>query len=161
MSTSPSPHWLTSKEQQSWRAYLAMTARLHALQGRQLQVLHGISIQDFQVLVHVSEAGDGCIRTSDLADAVVWERSRLSHHLARMEKRGLIARNTCPNDGRGVLVSLTPAGEELLVKAAPDHVELVRRVFIDALGPDGLGELDYITATVLGALDVEPEPQSR
>lgn len=135
-----------------------MTSRLSAIQGRQLQALHGISIQDFQVLVNVSEAETGCIRTSDLADAVVWERSRLSHHLARMEKRGLIRRDACPHDGRGVLVSLTDKGHEILEQAAPDHVDLVRRVFIDILGTDGLDKLDDVTSAVLAAIDQEPDP---
>lgn len=112
------------------------------------------------MLVHVSEAKEGKIRTSALAEAAGWERSRLSHHLGRMERRGLVTRTACPRDGRGVIVGLTEEGWRTIHAAAPDHVALVRRVFIDALGEEGLRALDHVTTTVLAALEAE-EPESR
>jgi DNA-binding MarR family transcriptional regulator len=89
---------------------------------------------------------------SELAAVLQWERSRLSHHVKRMERRGLVEREECADDGRGAYVVLTAAGRAALTAAAPDHVRTVRRLVFDALDDDDLCALDRITAKLLDRL---------
>ncbi|MCA1780639.1 MAG: MarR family winged helix-turn-helix transcriptional regulator [Dermatophilaceae bacterium] len=135
--------WLTSSQQRAWRALLDMNTHLHARLARSLQDSSDLSYADFAVLVQLTEAPDGRARISELADLLQWERSRLSHHLKRMESRGHIERSHCPEDGRGQYVSVTPIGRAAIEQAAPSHVELVRElVFADMSD----AEMDALTA---------------
>jgi DNA-binding MarR family transcriptional regulator len=93
------------------------------------------------VLVLLSESPRRHIRSRDLGAQLAWDRSRLSHHLARMEKRGLVARTDCPDDRRGLMVRLTPAGRRAIEDAAPVHVQGVRQYFVDLLSADELAAL--------------------
>ena len=86
-----------------------------------------------------------------LADALQWERSRVSHQVTRMAKRALVQRTSCPEDGRGAFVSTTDEGLREIEKAAPDHVRTVRRVFLDRLDDDDKRELGRILALVEGS----------
>lgn len=104
--------------------------------NRQLQADAGLSLSDYHVLVALSANPDG-MRVGDLAAHIGWERSRLSHQLRRMEQRGLTAREAGAGDGRTTNVVLTAAGRTAIEEAAPAHVDLVRRLFFDAL-PDTL-----------------------
>ena len=94
-------------------------------------------------------------RATALADRLLWSTSRLAHHVGRMERRGLVAKGTCGDDGRGATVSLTPAGRQVLEDAAPLHVTSVRRHFIDLLTPEEIDQLAAITAKVLDHLTDE------
>src|SRR5690606_35907892 len=96
------------------------------------------------------------MRVFELGDELQWETSRLSHHLTRMERRGLVRREKCPTDQRGAYIVLTDAGRDAIVAAAPRHVEDVRRYFIDAMTPEQLDELATIAERVLEALDALP-----
>jgi DNA-binding MarR family transcriptional regulator len=87
---------------------------------------------------------------------VEWERSRLSHQIARMVKRGLVAREECAEDGRGAFVVITPAGRETIEAASPKHVAAVRRLVVDVLDPDELAALGRISDRILDRLDDEP-----
>src|ERR1039457_6660321 len=102
--------WLTEDEQRAWRGLLRMTSQLNARMNRQLQDDYGISLADYDVLVVLSEAPAGRRRVFELADALAWEQSRVSHQLARMQRRGLVARQECPTDARGAFVVLTETG---------------------------------------------------
>src|SRR5512139_1414531 len=104
--------WLTEAEQRVWRRWLAMNAELPAVLHRELQADSGLSLPDFEVLVQLTDTPEGRVRVSDLASALMWERSRLSHHIKRMEGRGLIVRQECAEDGRGAFVGVTPVGRE-------------------------------------------------
>jgi DNA-binding MarR family transcriptional regulator len=84
-------------------------------------------------LVELSEAPDHRLRMTDLADATSQSRSRLSHQISRMEKRGLVRRDDCEGDKRGTFAVLTKAGIQAIERVAPYHVENVRRHFIDRL----------------------------
>jgi DNA-binding MarR family transcriptional regulator len=84
-------------------------------------------------MVRLSEAENRSIRMSDLATLTLLSRSRLSHQIDRMETAGLVSREVCPDDRRGQLAVLTNSGMKALVSAAPDHVEGVRRHFVDLL----------------------------
>lgn len=145
--------WLDENEQRTWRAYLRMQARLTAELNRQLQADNGLSLADYDVLVQLTDAPDGRLRPFELQRALDWEQSRLSHHLSRMQRRALIAREDCDDDGRGAYVVLTGTGRQAINAAAPGHVDAVRRLFFDALGPDQVATLDDIATGVLGRLD--------
>lgn len=130
-----------------------MNAELPALLHRELQADSGLSLPDFEVLVHLTDTPEGRVRVSDLASALQWERSRLSHHIKRMEARGLIARQECAEDGRGAFVALTPAGREAIEQAAPGHVRAVRELVFEPLTDQELEALASITDKVLAGLE--------
>ncbi|MFR9726200.1 MarR family winged helix-turn-helix transcriptional regulator [Streptomyces sp. MS19] len=131
-----SPRWLTPEEQSAWQAYRRMTLLLNARISRELADDCGLSDPDYDVLSTLGESADSRRRVNELADRMLWSRSRLSHHLTRMQQRGLIAREHCVDDGRGALVVLTAEGRRKLEQAATGHVEAVRRHFIDLLTPE-------------------------
>jgi DNA-binding MarR family transcriptional regulator len=146
------PRWLNEREARAWRGYERMQTRLEAQLARDLQRDCGMSIADFEVLVHLSEAPEGRLRVFELGNEMEWEKSRLSHHLSRMEGRGLVAREECDTDARGAYVVLTAQGRKAIEGAAPQHVEHVRRYLIDALDPTQLDALGDIAETVLEQL---------
>lgn len=138
--------WLTSDEQRAWRGFLSLHRELAARLNRQLQTDSQLSLADYEILVALSENPDGRIRPFALAQQVQWEQSRLSHHLARMERRGLIAREECTADGRGLFIGLTPHGRRTIEEAAPAHAATVRELFFDALTPEQVSALDEISS---------------
>jgi DNA-binding MarR family transcriptional regulator len=130
-----------------WRSLLDTTEELRRVLGAQLQE-SGLSAADYQVLLALREADGRRLRSSELAASIDWERSRLSHHLGRMERRGLIRRDDCATDNRGADVSLTEDGADLFRRASAPHLRAVKRHFADALTPQQLEAL----ADVLQAL---------
>lgn len=142
------PHWLSSVEQQAWRAHLAAYRLLAHRLDRELQPF-GLSANDYEILVNLSETPEHRMRMSDLADATIQSRSRLSHQISRMEAGGLVARETCPDDRRGTFAVLTERGWEVIQRVAPHHVASVRRHFIDLLTDDQLIELEAAYAPVV------------
>ncbi|WP_052209350.1 MarR family winged helix-turn-helix transcriptional regulator [Kocuria sp. ZOR0020] len=149
----PQTPWLTDDQQHIWRSWLSAISRVPARLGHQLQQDSGLSLQDYEVLVTLHEASAGSCRITELATMLEWERSRMSHHLNRMDKRGLIKRYACPDDGRAQLVELTAEGHAALEKAAPGHVNAVRSVLFDALSDQDAAELGRITALIAAHLD--------
>ena len=133
-----------------WRGWLALNAALPAALHRDLQADAGLSLPDFDVLVRLTEADDGRVRVSALARSLSWERSRLSHHVARMQRRGLVDREECVDDGRGAFVVLTDAGRGAIEAAAPHHVRTVRRLVFDALEEGDVAVLTDLMERVLG-----------
>jgi DNA-binding MarR family transcriptional regulator len=148
----PTP-WLTDDEQQLWRRWLLVQNRLAAVLNDQLQTESGLSLQDFDVLARLTDEATGKIRITQLAIRLDWERSRLSHHIGRMQKRGLVEREECPDDGRGAFVVLTKTGRAAIEQAAPGHVRTVQRIVFDPLSGDELKMLDGINRKVLRQLD--------
>jgi DNA-binding MarR family transcriptional regulator len=144
--------WLTEEEQRAWRGLLRMNRQLNARMNRQLQDEYGISLADYDVLVVLSEAPEGRLRVFEVTDALAWEQSRVSHQLARMQRRGLIARECCAADARGAFAVLTAAGRAAIERAAPAHVEQVRELVFDGLSHDQLTALTEVTALVLDRL---------
>lgn len=145
--------WLSEHEQQVWRSFVAVQSRLAAHLERQLQAESGLSMADFEVLVVLSDIPAGRRRAFELGRELQWEKSRLSHHLTRMERRGLIVRGGCSTDRRGAFVGLTPAGRATIEAAAPGHVEDVRRTLFDVLTPAQVESLGQICAELLGPLE--------
>ena len=151
--TKVAPRWLDAREQDAWRSYLEMTAKLTARLNREMQQQSGISIADYSVLVQLSEHVDARMRVLELARALGWEKSRLSHQLSRMQQRGLIARSNCSEDRRGAWIVLTDKGRDTIVDAAPRHVEAVRRYMFGELDAEHVEALERISRTVVDVLD--------
>lgn len=138
------PRWLDEVEERVWRTYVDVQRDLRSELSRRMEQDSRISGPDFQILVPLSESPDGRMRARDLGLHAGWERSRLSHHLRRMEGRGLVAREECLEDARGLMVRLTPEGRQAVEAAAPPHVEAVRHYFFDLFSREEmetLGEL--------------------
>ncbi|WP_198675907.1 MarR family winged helix-turn-helix transcriptional regulator [Kribbella monticola] len=148
--------WLDDREDRAWRSLMAMQDALSEYLDRQLRTRSGLSTPDYQVLAHLSEAADGRLRPFELGRLLHWEKSRLSQHLSRMEKRGLVARERCLTDQRGAIIVITPQGRALIEAAAPLHVAEVRNTFIDHVTAEELETLTTIGDKVrkrLGELD--------
>jgi DNA-binding MarR family transcriptional regulator len=129
-----------------------MTAMLNARLNKQMQDESGISIADFSVLVPLSEHPQGRMRVLELARALGWEKSRLSHQLSRMQQRGLIERSNCSEDRRGAFVVLSEQGRATVEAAAPRHVEAVRRYFFDELTESQVEALGALSEAVAARL---------
>ena len=148
--------WLDDREQKVWRSFLTASARLDAHLARRMQAEADLSMADFTVLVQLSEVDGGRVRAFQLGRHLQWEKSRLSHHLTRMEKRGLVRREDCGSDRRGAFVVITGAGRTAIEAAAPAHVEAVRAAVFDVLTDEQVDGLGEACDAVLAHLDDEP-----
>lgn len=157
MSTAASTpvQWLTPEELSAWSGLQRMLAQLGAKLNRELSSSSDLSLQDYGVLVVLSEQAEGRMRAFELGRELGWEKSRVSHHIGRMEKRSLVSRQPCPSDKRGLIVAITPEGRRVLEAAAPAHVEQVRRAFINLLTPAQIASITDITRIVVAALAAE------
>lgn len=147
--------WLTAEEQRAWRSFLDATQLLFSSIEGQLQRESGIPHGYYEILVRLSEAPDRALRMSQLAEASVSSKSRLSHAVARLEERGWVERLDCPTDRRGQVARLTEAGFAALASAAPSHVEQVRRVLFDVLTEDQVAQLSAISAAISAGAQAE------
>jgi len=139
-----------------WRALVETTAELRRMLGAQLLQETGLSPADYQVLLALTEAEDARLRSSKLAATIDWERSRLSHHLSRMERRGLIRRDDCRTDSRGAEVSLTEDGARMFRGATVPHTRAIKQHFADALTPEQFESLAGILRGLRNHLHPEP-----
>jgi len=128
--------WLDQDQQKHWRAWISTSILLSNRLSHELSEANGLTLNDYEILVRLSESDDRAMRMSELANQTLLSRSRLSHQIDRMEKAGLVERMVCDTDRRGQLARMTDVGWDTLVKAAPDHVESVRRNFVDILTED-------------------------
>jgi DNA-binding MarR family transcriptional regulator len=144
--------WLNEEEQRHWRAYITMVALLQERLGQELQRAHELSIQDYEILVRLSESANHSIRMSELADLTQASRSRLTHQIDRLERLGYIRRERAASDNRGRLAILTDEGMAALVAAAPTHVEGVRTHLLDQLSPDQFREFGIASAAIAAHL---------
>jgi DNA-binding MarR family transcriptional regulator len=142
------PNWLNSREDRAWRAFIDAHQQLEVHLTRGLQV-SGLSGADYEVLAALSDVDGDRMSARDLCKALGWEKSRLSHQVRRMQKDGLIVREPNPDDARSTMVCLLPAGRAAIEKAAPGHVEDVRRNFIDLLTPAELDMLATLNERIL------------
>lgn len=148
--------WLDAREAHLWDSYLCVMRQLNAALDSDLVATSGLSTADYAVLVPLSESADGIVRTRDLCVALTWERSRLSHQVSRMEKRGLVTREDCDTDARGSMVRLTDAGRAAIEAAAPAHVAAVRRCFFDHLSQQDQDALVEAFDRILTGLPTAP-----
>ena len=126
------PRWLTPAEESAWRKYIVASRRLLEALDDDLSA-NGLSLSDYEILVHLSDAEDCRLRMSDLAEKTILSRSRLSHRIKYMEGKGWVERQKCASDKRGTWAVMTTKGWNSIVKAAPDHVESIRNRFIDQI----------------------------
>jgi len=145
--------WLTEREERAWRGLQFMQMFLERELARQLAAESGLSYPDYVVLVALTDRPEGRMRLFELGDSLGWEKSRLSHHVARMATRDLVTKESCDDDRRGAFVVVTPRGRSEIVAAAPGHLAAVRRLFIDRLTPRQIDAMTEIAETVLAAFD--------
>lgn len=123
--------WLNEDEQRLWRLMLTASNKIARGMDETLQAKSGLSAPEYSVLVALSEAPEMQLRLRQLCENLGWDRSRTSHQVTRMAKRGLVEKKRSPGDARGVLVSLTDEGVERLEAAVPGHVNYVRQAVFD------------------------------
>ncbi|MFY1673049.1 MarR family winged helix-turn-helix transcriptional regulator [Plantactinospora sp. WMMB334] len=138
----------TRDELRVWREFVETTEALRTTLAARLQHDSGLSRSDYAVLLALSEATGHRLRSSELAARIGWERSRLSHHLNRMERRHLIRREECAVDSRGAEVVLESVGAEAFHAATVPHLRAVRELFVDALTTDQLAAAAQIAAAL-------------
>lgn len=149
-------NWLDEEQQQYWRAWIAANSLLTDAFSRDLQEAHGLTLADYEILVRLSESSDRRMRMSDLAEATLSSRSRLSHQIDRMERAGLVERVPCPDDKRGYFAVLTTTGWDTLVAAAPCHVNSVRERIVDVLTPEEFAALGKASKRLLDHMGADP-----
>ncbi|GGF30817.1 MarR family winged helix-turn-helix transcriptional regulator [Subtercola lobariae] len=135
---------LTEAEERAWSGMLNVTAALRKRMGAIVYEAAGLSETDYTVLVPIVYAGDTPLRSSELAEAINWDRSRLSHHLGRMETRGLIRRTQHSEDNRGAVLHITDSGLAALRQASGPHLRSIKSLFADALSATQIEALTEI-----------------
>ena len=149
----PEAGTLSAIELRAWRGLIETSAVLRHRLDRLLLADSGLSGSDYPILVNLHESGDRTVRSSELAESIGWERSRLSHQLGRMERRGLIERRQNKADSRGSEVYLTPHGRSTYLGATKAHSQAVRAHFADVLRTDQIEALGEIMETLARHLD--------
>jgi DNA-binding MarR family transcriptional regulator len=121
-----------------------------------------MSLTEYEVLVRLSERPGRAMRMAQLADAMAHSRSRVTHTVARMQNAHLVVRSTSPEDGRGIVCTLTERGHDLLVEAAPVHVKGVRDYLVDLASTDDFAALGRVMNAVTdGLIECHPEADIR
>ncbi len=144
--------WLNDDEMQAWRSLVVVSSRVFEQLDAELRQEHELTLADYEILSNLSEAPCTRLRMSQLADRALVSRSRLTHHVTRMEGEGLVAREACPTDRRGAFAVLTAAGRARLEEAAPTHLAGVRRLFVDLLPASEVSTVAEALAGVAAAL---------
>ena len=145
--------WLDARELQVWMALAQLMVKLPVAVESQVQRASGLSLFEYFVLAHLSDAPRHQVRLSELAALSHGSLSRLSHVVTRMEKRGLVERRPSEDDARSTDAVLTDAGMAALVAAAPGHVRRVRELVLDALDPDDLDRFRDACRALVGRID--------
>lgn len=127
---------VSPEEWDLWRDYFRGGRELVAALDRRLQADAGISHPEYLLMLSLWNAPDHSLRTGELAEELSWEKSRVSHQVARMEARGLVERRECETDARGVWVVLTADGSRLLLRATRDHTDAIREWFFELMSDD-------------------------
>jgi DNA-binding MarR family transcriptional regulator len=155
--------WLSREELAAWRANSAIMISLPAALDARMRRETALTFFEYMVLSVLSEEPDRTLQMSDLAARTSASLSRLSHVVGRLEKRGLLSRARLPGSGRRTSSTLTDAGYEAVVAAAPGHVAAVREFLIDLLEPHELATLQRIGTAVdaaIGRGPLDPGPAS-
>ena len=147
--------WLDERQERAWRALQFMTMRLDARLASELAAVSDLSYSDYTVLVALTDRPDRRMRLFELAATLGWEKSRVSHQVARMVDRGLVTKDKCGDDRRGAFVVATDRGLAAIEAAAPHHVETVRRLFVEPLTPAEIDALGRAAQKILDAMDGE------
>jgi DNA-binding MarR family transcriptional regulator len=138
-------NWLDEEELATWKAFSHATRLLSAQLEQDLQRETGMGFTHYYILVRLSEAPDRTLRMSELAEAMAFSRSAVSHAVARLENLGWVSRRECPPDRRGAFAELTDCGMAALEEAAPAHVASVRQHLFDGLSRSQLRQLHAVS----------------
>ena len=136
---------------------MGMTLLLDRLDDDLSRSCH-LSLVEYEILVRLSESEGRQLRMAQLADALAHSRSRVTHTITRMERAGLVARSSSPEDGRGVVAAMTDRGYELLVQMAPVHVAGVRANLVDLVSREDFEAVGRVMDAVADHL-VEDHPE--
>jgi len=147
------PHWLTPEQLHAWIRLVSVVELLPSTLDSQLQRDAELSHFEYLTLAMLSEAPERTLRMTALATVTNSTLARLSHVIARLEKRGFVARTPCAQDRRATNASLTEAGWHKVVATAPGHVATVRNSVIDVLDAQDVADLDRIMGRILSRLD--------
>jgi DNA-binding MarR family transcriptional regulator len=147
--------WLDDVEMRTWLAWVQSSLRMRDQLDAELVAEHDLSLPEYEVLAFVSQTPRGQLRMTELAATTIVSRSRLTHLVDRLVRRGLLVREQCPSDRRGWFAVLTPVGRKLLRRAAPTHVRGVRQYLIDVLAPEEVTALAPLLERVAAALACE------
>jgi DNA-binding MarR family transcriptional regulator len=149
----PDPSHVTQEEWDVWRSFRTMWRQLDLALEHQLQRDADISAADFGVLMSLFEADGKQLRAGELSQNLGWEKSRVSHQVSRMEKRGLVERRLCDTDARGTWVGMTPSGSRAVLGAMRGHEAALREHFFDALSPTELAAIASASHGVLSTIE--------
>ena len=144
---------VSDEEWETWQSFHAMRRKLDLALERQLQRDAGVSVADYGVLISLFHAPDRQLRGRDLGAKLSWEKSRVSHQISRMEKRGLVERRECETDARGSWVGLTADGKRAVLGAMRDHAATLQRYFFDLLEPAELAAIKAVSSRITAAVD--------
>ncbi|MGL4338815.1 MAG: MarR family winged helix-turn-helix transcriptional regulator [Rhodoglobus sp.] len=144
----------TPDESELWRVFSLMRRQLDLALERRLHADAGISTADYEILASLAGEPGHRLRAGQIGDLIGWEKSRVSHQISRMQERGLLCREGCGNDGRGVWVALTAEGRRIVHSAMRDHDSAVREHFFDVLTAEEKRSLDAVSHNILNTLSV-------
>src|ERR687895_2368128 len=145
---------LTGTELGAWRGMLRVHAALVRELDAELDAAHDLPLSSYDVLIYLRAAPDKRLRMAELADSVLLSRSGVTRLVDRLEREGLIERDSCTSDGRGCYAVLTDRGEALLARARRTHLDGVRERFLRHFSRDELrGLAGYWERVLPGAAD--------
>ena len=155
------PGRLTQTQLRAWRSLMLMGFQLTAELNRELLDATGLSYQDYIILAVLADRDEGRMRAFELGREIGWEKSRLSHHVARMSDRGLVRRERSASDQRGAFVVVTTKGKKAVAVAAPVHEAAVRRLFVEVATPAELDVVAKLSGRVLARLAAHGTTETR
>ncbi|MEU8203566.1 MarR family transcriptional regulator [Streptosporangium sp. NPDC049046] len=148
--------WLNESEMAAWMAYVAATHLLERRVEDQLKVDADLTHAQYEILAKLSQDPGGRMRMTELANRLIVSKSGLTYQIGQLERRGLVTREACPSDERGVLAVLTEEGIRCLKRTAPGHVAVVRAFLIDQLTPEEVESMRQIMTKATAAMRAAP-----
>jgi DNA-binding MarR family transcriptional regulator len=132
---------LDEEELAAWKGMLRAHAELVRELDAELAREHDMPLSSYEVLLYLNDSAEGRMRMSELADSVLLSRSGLTRLVDRLERQGLLRRERCESDARGLFAEITPAGRKAFAAARKTHLDGVRRVFLSRFSRDELRTL--------------------
>ena len=161
MSDDASAPPLDPTELGAYFALIEVSSLLRHTVEQQLKEAGGLSYVQFQLLATLGDAADGSRRMTDLADGVVYSRSGLTYQVGLLEQAGLVTRSPSADDERGVTVTITDAGRDVLARVFPGHVEVLQQLFLDPLSSQDVGVLADVLGRVRDHMRTIPPRSAR
>lgn len=146
------PQWLDERERRAWLGLAHLSIQLPAALDTQLRRDADLGHFDYMLMAWLSESEGRTLAMSDMAELARSSLSRLSHAMKRLEARGWVTRCPDPSNGRVTLATLTDAGYDKVVAAAPGHLDAVRALVFDQLTDAEVGHLETISSKICRAI---------